>query len=791
MIFDRLKIANNLLLLERYKEANLIFEKVFPPDVFKLRDIFQSRPSMEFFYKNYLYSLLKVNEINPVSKFVHEFFACNPENRSFIYIDDFRRELIKTNHSGPLLSIIVPVYNSGKYLDNCIQSIRDQTYKDFELIIVNDGSTDDSLEIINKHKEHDHRIVVIDNKTPSGNPGKPRNQALDVASGLYIGFVDSDDWINTDFFERLISKALSENSDIVFSGGFYNHEPNGHVGLRSYDSSGFVDPSSGRFKIHDSFMIWDKIFHKSLIDLFYIRLGETKAAVDVPFIFSAYYYATKIGFVDELIGYNYRRESESSVTVAHRKNSNCDFEFLAFDNVRKWAEINCVPGYYLKAIDIKLVSSLMYTLKMVSEEHFDYVFQKVKTQFSSVDTEAYKAFCVQNKKWWQFKEFENVISGSSGDVKEFLEQKKKAAEKKRIEKILTPKFQLDGAMPGILFFPCWTTNNPYQQLLYNSIHKRFDVSIEGFDINAFGKEIIDRKKGKFKYIHLHWLHNFFSFDDESVLSNTLNILDYAKSNGFEIIYTAHNVCSHDSQNEKKERLYREQILRRVDYTLVHGEFAKKRLISEFSFPSGNITVVPHGTYGDFYGEPKDKAIARNALELPHDATVLLFFGNIKGYKGLFNLLECFKNLRKNYDNLYLLVAGRVLDSSLLPVLYKETEDPNILFRPGFVQNQDVINYFCSADLCVLPYEKVLTSGAAMLSLTLQCPILAPSIGILPEVVDTNVGLLFDSYDDMESKIESFHLEKNNYLNSVSFDEFLANFAWSNVVESIEFLDKDK
>lgn len=776
--------ANKAFSEQNFSGARVIYEKCFPSNVKELAGILKNKPVLKHVYRNYLYSLAFEGNVDKIERLMYEYKAADPKDT---IITNTKALLIDSRKGSPLLSIIVPIYNSGQYLDFCIQSIREQEFNDFELILINDGSTDSSSDIIERHASEDSRILVLTNNQASGNPGTPRNQALAVAKGAYVGFVDSDDWINRDFYSKLMSMALESNADIAFSGGFNNHEASGRVSKRNYTTEGFNDPNSSRFKTHDSFMIWDKVFKRSMLEMFNIRLGETKAAVDVPFVFAAYYYAANIVFNDDFIGYNYRRESESSVTVAHRKNSNCEFEFQAFSNVRAWASDNGIADYYLVTIDIKLVSSLMYTLKMVSEEYFESVFDKVKALFVEVDNQSFKDYCVQNQKWWLYKEFLKVRGHNAEDVKTYLYEKEAAAQAKTIEQLITPRYQLEGKNAGILFFPCWLTNNPYQKLFYEAVNQHFDLAIEGYDQKGLRKELVDRKKGKFKYIHLHWLHNFFDFDDPSVLENTVETLKYAKQQGFEIIYTAHNICSHDSVNADDEKCYREKILSLVDHSLAHGEFAKQRLISEFEIPENTIEVVPHGTYGNFYGEKISKENAKEKFGIPAQSTVFLFFGNIKGYKGIFNLLTRFHNVREKRDDVYLIIAGRVLDQELMPELTEQTMDSNILFRPGFVQNDEVIDYFSSADLCVLPYEKVLTSGAAMLSLTLRCPVLAPSIGILPEVINSDVGLMFDSFDEMEIKMALVAGSQESLFQDERFSKTLKEYDWKSLVKKISFL----
>ena len=112
----------------------------------------------------------------------------------------------------PLISIIVPVYNTEKYLKECIESILNQTYKNIQLILVNDGSTDDSLNICKSYKQIDNRVLVIDK--PNSGVSETRNFGISVANGDYIGFVDSDDYIEKVMYEILLNKIISDNSDL-------------------------------------------------------------------------------------------------------------------------------------------------------------------------------------------------------------------------------------------------------------------------------------------------------------------------------------------------------------------------------------------------------------------------------------------------------------------------------------------------------------------------------------------------------------------------------------------------
>jgi glycosyltransferase involved in cell wall biosynthesis len=115
-----------------------------------------------------------------------------------------------------LVSVIVPVYNVEKYLCKCLDSIIQQTYKDLEIILVDDGSTDSSGLICDDYAAHDNRVHVIHKKNEG--LSEARNSGLEICSGDYIGFVDSDDWIATDMFEKLVKFVKCENLDVAMCG---------------------------------------------------------------------------------------------------------------------------------------------------------------------------------------------------------------------------------------------------------------------------------------------------------------------------------------------------------------------------------------------------------------------------------------------------------------------------------------------------------------------------------------------------------------------------------------------
>lgn len=119
---------------------------------------------------------------------------------------------------GELVSVIMPVYNAAEYLEEAIRSVMSQTYKNWELLVINDNSTDDSMEIANRLAMEDDRIKVYNNPVSTGYPATPRNMAVDLAKGRYIAFLDSDDvWLPGKFEHQIPFFEESDNIGVVFS----------------------------------------------------------------------------------------------------------------------------------------------------------------------------------------------------------------------------------------------------------------------------------------------------------------------------------------------------------------------------------------------------------------------------------------------------------------------------------------------------------------------------------------------------------------------------------------------
>lgn len=193
-----------------------------------------------------------------------------------------------------LISIIIPVYNVESYLSKCIDSIVSQTYRDLEIILIDDGSTDGSGSICSRYAAADERIVVI--RQENGGVTRARKTGLRFATGEYIGFVDADDWIESGMYERMLSVMKETDVDVVCTGYYkevedntavvYDRIPEGYYDMQDevlYKKGLVIDEESGEQNIN--VYLWCKLFKKEMLADIMERLedkicyGEDLAAI--------------------------------------------------------------------------------------------------------------------------------------------------------------------------------------------------------------------------------------------------------------------------------------------------------------------------------------------------------------------------------------------------------------------------------------------------------------------------------------------------------------------------------
>ena len=244
-----------------------------------------------------------------------------------------------------MLSVIVPIYNVKPYLRQCIESICCQTYRDLEIILVDDGSCDGSSKICDQYRKMDDRIVVLHKE----NEGlvKARKTGLQISRGEYIAYVDGDDWIEPEMFERLYGTMTENNADIVMCGHYidtgniskeaYHDVPDGYYRKKQLIEKIYPEMIAGRaffdWKIYPA--LWDKLFKRECIMPYQMEVDERlKMGEDAACTYPALLNADRIYILRECL-YHYRQTTTSMVkNIQNHTEERAQFQLL-YDSVDK------------------------------------------------------------------------------------------------------------------------------------------------------------------------------------------------------------------------------------------------------------------------------------------------------------------------------------------------------------------------------------------------------------------------------------------------------------------------
>ncbi|SFL66584.1 Glycosyltransferase involved in cell wall bisynthesis [Methanobrevibacter olleyae] len=284
------------------------------------------------------------------------------------------------------VSVIIPIYNVENFLNDCLDSIVNQSLTDIEVICIDDGSTDNSLAILQSYAKFDDRVKIIhqDNK----GSGATRNLGIEQSTGDYVYFMDSDDYIDLNALEKLYNNAVSNNSDfVIFKIARFDKENDINYNAPGFDIEsifGDVDYNNFTFKysnikhyvMNASFAPWIKLYKKEFLDRYNdLRFPKDLAYEDVPFHVKIMLYASRISFIPEFL-YFYRLNPNSRV---HTSNSYDIFKII--DIVEKFL---IDKKYYDELKDefdlFKITQILNYILSIGEEEYF----QKTKEEFSKI-----------------------------------------------------------------------------------------------------------------------------------------------------------------------------------------------------------------------------------------------------------------------------------------------------------------------------------------------------------------------------------------------------------------------
>ena len=279
----------------------------------------------------------------------------------------------------PKVSILIPIYNVEGYLIECLNSVVNQTLEDIEIICINDGSTDNSLKIVERFAAEDKRIVILDG--PNGGYGRAMNRGLDAATGDYIGIVEPDDYVECEMYETLYKIAVKEKLDLIKADFNRFMDVNGKrkvicnqiakANVKLYNQ--VISPSE--YPIIFKFILntWSGIYKRSYINKNCIRHNETPGASyqDIGFWFQTFCYAERIYFLDKVFYQKRGDNPNSSVYDSSKVYCMCEEYQYIYDFLERHPKFKeQYIGYYQHS---KYYNYIFTFNKTLSEERLEFI----------------------------------------------------------------------------------------------------------------------------------------------------------------------------------------------------------------------------------------------------------------------------------------------------------------------------------------------------------------------------------------------------------------------------------
>lgn len=336
-------------------------------------------------------------------------------------------------------------------------------------------------------------------------------------------------------------------------------------------------------------------------------------------------------------------------------------------------------------------------------------------------------------------------------------------------------------------------DNPYWKLLVTSLSKKgiFFIFNARLSIRWLWK---NRKK--VRIVHFHWPEQFYSANKfTSYLKNSLSFiffLLFIKFLGYNLIWTVHNVLPHNTKYRKLSFINNFILANLADVLVIHGESIRP-FIKKMYLRKRNIFIIPHGNYIKYYKNNTSKEIARKLLSLNTKEFVYLYFGLIREYKGVFDLVNSFKKLKtlkKFSDNEKLIIVGKPENKEIKENLIKETkDDEDIILNLSFISNDEVQVYFNAADVVVFPFKDITTSGSFFLALSFGKPVIALKKGIFIDYSNKKIGLFPEDesqFNDALVKIKKLDIRTLSH----NAKEEAKKVSWSKIAEDYKRIYKN-
>lgn len=330
-----------------------------------------------------------------------------------------------------------------------------------------------------------------------------------------------------------------------------------------------------------------------------------------------------------------------------------------------------------------------------------------------------------------------------------------------------------------MFIPDARNNNSYQTNLLNSLSK------EGVSTYFDGGSVIGSiMKYRPDILHIHWPYPFLIANSifATVIKSTCFIcgLSILKIFGMKIVWTVHNISDHEGKFKYLESVFSKILARLCDKLIVHCPSAKIEVEKTYGKHSPIVTI-PHGNYIGQYKNAMTDLQTRHKLKLGAGDIIFLYFGQIRPYKGVLELIDTFKKLK--CEKAKLLIVGKPLNGEIAAeVLNSSRDDERIKNILEFVPDDDVQIYMNATDVVILPYKNLLTSGVAMLAMSFGKPIIAPNIKCIADTLDNEGSFLYSKDDELSGMIQNVLEKDRTTLQNMGIHNLrlAARFGWDDI-----------
>jgi beta-1,4-mannosyltransferase len=335
----------------------------------------------------------------------------------------------------------------------------------------------------------------------------------------------------------------------------------------------------------------------------------------------------------------------------------------------------------------------------------------------------------------------------------------------------------------VWMWPKYNATNMYNGLLSNSLEES-------------GVEVLEFRTRYFPFIgrgeilHMHWIHSMYQSDSKIFFITRsmimLFLMRMMKLRGVKLVWTIHNIYPHTMKYIHLERIIRNKVIKLCNKIFVASPSIKEEVLKEFQMDASKICIIPHGDYKGIY-QPNHHHV-RMRMGIPSDQYVYLFLGSIKPYKGIQQLIKAFNELKD--PMCCLLVVGKPTTEMKEMLEQAQLKNNQIKLDLRFIPDEEIYDILDSANILVLPYEEITTSGSAILALSYYKPIIAPKAPFLLESFNKHIAVLYDAKDSkgLEKaliKAKTINFERNKPY----FDEKLNEISWGPIAETLSKIYK--